>query len=78
MTKAPTEIVQQAKPLTKDLHARLKEIVQKEIERLPEQLELLEPRERVRTLLQLLPYATPKVANVEADFGEPFMGGWDL
>ena len=75
MTKAKTEIVQQA-PLTKDLHGRLKEIVQREIEKLPEQLELLEPRERVRTLLQLLPYATPKVANVEADFGEPFTGGW--
>lgn len=76
MSNERTEIVQ-AKPLTKDLHGRLKEIVQKEIERLPEQLELLEPKERVRTLLQLLPYATPKVANVEADFGEPLNIGWN-
>lgn len=75
MAKAPIENVQQA-PLTKDLHGRLKEIVQKEIERLPELLEQLEPKERVKTLLQLLPYATPKVANVEADFGEPFTSGW--
>lgn len=75
MAKAQTELVQ-AKPTTKDLHERLKEIVQQEIEKLPEQLELLEPRERVRTLLQLLPYATPKVANVEADFGEGFSIGW--
>ena len=73
MAKAPTEIVA---PTTKGLHGRLKDIVQKEMERLPELLEQLEPKERVKTLLQLLPYATPKVANVEADFGEPFNGGW--
>jgi hypothetical protein len=76
MAKAQTEMVQQA-PKTKDLHGRLKEIVQREIDRLPELLEQLEPRERVKTLLQLLPYATPKIANVEADFGEGFAAGWD-
>lgn len=76
MAKAQTEIVE-AKPTTKSLHGRLKEIVQREIEKLPEQLEQLEPRERVKALLQLLPYATPKISNVEADFGEAFNIGWD-
>lgn len=74
MGKAPTEIVQPA-PTTKGLHGRLKEIVQKEIERLPELLQELEPKERVRTLLALLPYVTPKVETVATDYGEPFSWG---
>lgn len=65
-----------ATPSTKDLHGRLKEITRREIEKLPELLEQLEPKERVRTLLALLPYTTPKVANVEAGFGEPIEFGW--
>ena len=73
---AKTDTKAQAKPTTKDLHGRLKEIVQREIEKLPEQLEMLEPRERVKALLQLLPYVTPKVSNVEYDFGEPLNVGW--
>ena len=73
MAKEQTEMVQQA-PLTKDLHGRLKEIVRKEIERLPELLEQLEPKERVRNVLALLPYVTPKVETVATDYGEPW--GW--
>ena len=69
MAKAPTEIVA---PTTKGLHGRLKEIVQKELQRLPELLEQLEPKERVRTVLSLLPFVTPKVETVETDFGEPY------
>lgn len=65
-----------ATPSTKDLHVRLKEITRREMEKLPELLEQLEPKERVKTLLALLPYTTPKVANVEASFGEPIEFGW--
>jgi hypothetical protein len=72
MAKAPTEIVA---PTTKGLHGRLKEIVQKEIEQLPTLLEQLEPKERVRTVLALLPYVTPKIETVATDFGEPFSWG---
>ena len=74
MAKAPTEIVQEA-PTVKGMHGRLKEIVQKEMERLPELLEQLEPKERVRTLLSLLPYVTPKIETVGTDYGEPFSFG---
>ena len=70
MAKAPTAIVA---PTTKGLHTRLKEIVQKEIERLPEQLEQLEPKERVRTVLALLPFVAPKIETVATEYGEP----WD-
>ena len=72
MAKAPTEIVA---PTTKGLHGRLKEIVQREIEQLPTLLEQLEPKERVRTVLALLPYVTPKIETVATDFGEPFSWG---
>jgi len=76
MAKAQTEIVQEA-PTTKGLHGRLKDIVSKELARLPELLEQLEPKERVRTILALLPYVTPKVEAVATDFGEAFSMGWD-
>lgn len=46
MAKAQTEIVA---PTTKSLHGRLKDIVNAEIAKLPELLEQLEPKERVRT-----------------------------
>jgi hypothetical protein len=64
-----------ATPSTKDLHGRLKEITRREIEKLPELLEQLEPKERVRTVLALLPYVTPKIETVATDFGEPFSWG---
>lgn len=70
---------QAAQPTAKDLHARLKEIVQREIDNLPAALEELEPKERVKTLLALLPYVAPKVTNVAADYGEPMAGfDWGL
>lgn len=75
MAKEPTAIVQPA-PTTKGLHGRLKEIVQKEIEQLPALLQQLEPKERVRTILSLLPYVTPKVETVATDYGEPFSMDW--
>lgn len=74
MGKAPTEIVAPA-PTTKGLHGRLKDIVQKEMEQLPNLLEQLEPKERVRTILALLPYVTPKIETVATDYGEPFSWG---
>lgn len=73
MAKAPTEIVA---PTTKGLHGRLKDIVNKEMEQLPALLEQLEPKERVRTILALLPYVTPKIETVATDFGEPY--SWDV
>lgn len=74
MAQAQTEIVA---PTTKSLHGRLKDIVNAEIAKLPELLEQLEPKERVRTILALLPYTTPKIETVATDFGEPCSFGWD-
>ena len=74
MAKPQTEIVA---PTTKSLHGRLKDIVNAEIARLPELLEQLEPKERVKTILALLPYTTPKIETVATDYGEPCSLGWD-
>ena len=66
----------QEQATAKGLHARLKDLVREEIERLPELLQQLEPKERVRTVLALLPYVTPKVETVASDYGEPI--SWEL
>lgn len=57
--------------LTNDLREKLKSIMQKEIERLPETLENLEPKERINILCKLLPYVFPKVEAVSPKEGEP-------
>ena len=57
--------------LTNNLREKLKSIMQKEIERLPETLENLEPKERINILCKLLPYVFPKVEAVSPKEGEP-------
>ena len=57
--------------LTNDLRGKLKSIMQREIERLPETLESLEPKERMNILCKLLPYVFPKVEAVSPQEGEP-------
>lgn len=56
----------------KDLRAQLKAIMADELARMPELLEALPPQERIKAVLQLLPYTTPKVETCAADYGEPF------
>ena len=58
--------------LTKDLRETLKTIMQKEIERLPETLEALDPKERLNIVCKLMPYVFPKVEAVHPKEGEPF------
>lgn len=59
----------------KDLHGQLKAIMARELEQLPELLEALPPAERIKAVLQLLPYTAPKVETCKTDFGEPFTWG---
>tara|TARA_R110000796_G_scaffold54597_1_gene127578 strand:- start:651 stop:857 length:207 start_codon:yes stop_codon:yes gene_type:complete len=58
--------------LTKGLRETLKNIMQNEIEKLPETLEALEPKERINVLCKLMPYVFPKVETVHPKEGEPF------
>lgn len=58
--------------LTNDLRDKLKSIMQKEIEKLPETLEALEPKERINILCKLMPFVFPKVESVHPTEGEPW------
>ena len=58
--------------LTNSLRETLKAIMQNEIEKLPETLEALEPKERINVLCKLMPYVFPKVEAVHPKEGEPF------
>lgn len=60
------------KILTNDLRDSLKEVIQKEIKKIPEQLEALEPKERLNFVCKLMPYVFPKVHTVSIREGEPF------
>ncbi len=57
--------------LTNDLREALKRIMQREIQKLPETLETLEPKERLNILCKLMPFIFPKVEAVHPKAGEP-------
>lgn len=75
MSSAPTEIAAATRILSKDMRARLMRIVYDELEKLPQTLADMEPKERVNTLLRLLPFAAPKMDAMDATHGEPI--NWD-
>ena len=60
------------KILTNNLRDNLKSIMQKEIEKLPETLEALDPKERLNIVCRLMPYVFPKVEKIHPKNGEPF------
>jgi len=62
--------------LTRDLRVTLKKVVQAEIQKLPEYFENMEPRQRVETLIKLLPYVFPRVEPVHLTEGEPSKFDW--
>lgn len=57
--------------LTADLRNTLKNIIDKEIKKLPSTLETLEPKDRLNILCKLMPYVFPKTESVMYDLGEP-------
>ena len=57
--------------LTMGLRETLKNIMQEEIEKLPETLEALEPKERINIVCKLMPYVFPKVETIHPTEGEP-------
>lgn len=57
--------------LTNDLRGLLKAVMQNEIEKLPETLNQLEPRERLTIVCRLMPFVFPKVEAVSLLEGEP-------
>lgn len=63
--------VEYNKPLTGNIRDTLKEMMQKEIERLPDTLKELEAVQRLNILCKLIPYVLPKVESVTHTQGEP-------
>jgi hypothetical protein len=64
--------------LTNSLRDTLKNIMQNEIEKLPQTLEELEPQERINVVCKLMPYVFPKVENISYSSGEPMsFDGWN-
>ncbi|MDG1276092.1 MAG: hypothetical protein P8O16_02345 [Algoriphagus sp.] len=61
--------------LTNSLRDTLKEVMQTEIQKLPELLEKLPPSERLNVLCKLMPFVFPKVEAVHSKEGEPLT--WD-
>jgi len=59
------------KPLIGNIRDCLKEMMQKEIESLPDTLKELEPVQRLNILCKLIPYILPKVESVTHTQGEP-------
>ena len=67
---------EQTQTLTSNLRAKLKTIVENELNQLPDTLAALPPDKRLEIILKLIPFVLPKVASVEMDKGEPVT--WDL
>lgn len=64
--------------LTNDLRKTLKSIMLNELEKLPDTLEGLEPKDRLSTVCKLMPYVFPKVETIHSKTGEPFsMDEWN-
>lgn len=63
--------VEYNKPLTGNIRDTLKEMMQKEIESLPDTLKELEPMQRLNILCKFIPYVLPKVESVTHKLGEP-------
>lgn len=60
---------------TKSLHRALKDVMARELAQLPELLEALPPQERIKAVLQILPYVAPKVEQCSSEYGDGF--SWD-
>ncbi len=57
--------------LTNNLRNVLKNVMQGEIEKLPETLNQLEPKEKLEILCKLMPFVFPKVETINSFEGEP-------
>jgi len=61
---------------TSELRRVLKHMVDNELQNLQDNINELEPKERIELLTKLLPYVIPKVQTVSARDGEPFGLDW--
>jgi hypothetical protein len=57
--------------LTKDIRKILNDIIHKELEKAEENLNTLEPKQRLEILIKLMPYVLPKVESISDSDLEP-------
>ena len=62
--------------ITSELRKTLKHIVDDELQILQNNINELEPKQRIDLLIKLLPYVMPKVQTVSARDGEPIGSDW--
>ena len=56
--------------LTKELRSILKNILARELESIPDNLNKLEPKDRLEMLIKLIPFVLPKVEAINMSDGE--------
>lgn len=56
--------------MSTELRTALKNILQDEIQMLPEHFKRLDPKDRIELLVKILPYAVPKVDSAGFNLGE--------
>ena len=61
---------------TSELRRVLKHMVDDELQNIQDNINELEPKERIELLIKLLPYVMPKVQTVSARDGEPIGLDW--
>ena len=59
------------KPLVGNIRDTLKDLIQEELEQLPETLKELDPVQRLNIICKLMPYVLPKTESVKHTLGEP-------
>lgn len=62
--------VQPIKPLVKNIRDTLKDLMQKELSKLPETLQNLEPYQRISIICKLIPFVLPKVETIHSEAHE--------
>jgi hypothetical protein len=61
--------------LTKELRSVLKEVVYNELENIEEQLDQLEPKQRLELVVKLMPFVFPKMESASHTINEPLDWG---
>ena len=63
--------------LTKELRIALKNILYEELQKIPDHMNNLDPKDRLELIIKLIPYVLPKVEAVNYKENEPSIFGWE-
>jgi len=58
--------------MTKEIRDLLKSIYETELEKVPQYLEELTPKERINFIIKISPFILPRLDSIDMEFGEPF------